>query len=122
MKGTNRQCRLNTLKIREAEGTLTKQERIELDAIFAELDAEEAEALKPARKRSQQLQTKAFKEKAELESTVVQLQDIINEQQQLLDDACSYLAQLRAKRTLLADKYRRLTGQKLTFIFPRNDG
>ena len=89
MKHTNRQCRLGTLKIREAERTLTKQERIELDAIFAELDAEETEALKPARKRSQRLQAKSLEEKAELESTVAQLQDIINEHQQLLDDACS---------------------------------
>ena len=78
MKHTNQQCRLDTLKIREAEGTLTKQEQTELDAIFAELDAEEAEALKPARKRSQRLQAKLFEEKAELESTVAQLQDIIN--------------------------------------------
>ena len=89
MKHINRQCRLDTLKIRETEGTLTKQERTELDAIFAELDAEEAEALKPARKRSQRLQAKALEEKVKLESTIVQLQDIINEQQQLLDDACS---------------------------------
>lgn len=89
MKDTNRQYRLDTLKIREAEGTLTKQERIELEAIFAELDAEEAEALKPARKRSQQLQAKLLEEKVKLESTIVQLPDIINEQQQLLDDACS---------------------------------
>lgn len=89
MKHTNRQCRLDTLKIREAEGTLTKQERIELDAIFAELDAEEAEALKPARKRSQRLQAELLEEKVKLESTIVQLQGTINEQQQLLDDACS---------------------------------
>ena len=78
MKHINRQCQLDTLKIREAEGTLTKQEQTELDAIFAELDAEEAEALKPARKRSQRLQAKSFAEKAELESTIAQLQDIIN--------------------------------------------
>ena len=77
MKHTNRQCRLDTLKIREAEGTLTKQERIELEAIFAELDAEEAEALKPARKRSQQLQAELLKEKVKLESTIAQSQDII---------------------------------------------
>ena len=81
MEHTNQQCRLDTLKIREAEGTLTKQARTELDAIFAELDAEEAEALKPARKRSQQLQTKAFEEKAKLELTIAQLRDIISEQQ-----------------------------------------
>lgn len=93
MKHTNRQCQLDALKIREAEGTLTKRERIELEAIFAELDAEEAEALKPARQRSQRLQAESFEEKAELESTVAQLQDIINEQQQLLDEAYSYLDQ-----------------------------
>ena len=43
MSATNRQSRLDTLKIREAEGTLTQEERKELDAIFAELDTEECE-------------------------------------------------------------------------------
>ena len=81
MQHTNRQCRLDALKTREAEGTLTKQERIELDTIFAELDAEEAEALKPARKKSQRLQAKALEEKAKLELTIAQLRDIISEQQ-----------------------------------------
>ena len=36
MRNTNRQSRLDTLKIREAEGTLTEKERTELDAIFAD--------------------------------------------------------------------------------------
>ena len=38
MSNTNRQSRLDTLKIREAEGTLTEKERAELNAIFAETD------------------------------------------------------------------------------------
>ena len=38
MSNTNRQSRLDTLKIREVEGTLTQKERAELNAIFAETD------------------------------------------------------------------------------------
>ena len=51
MKGTNRQYRLEQLRFREAEGTLTEREQAELLAIFTELDAEEAEALKPAEEK-----------------------------------------------------------------------
>ncbi len=65
MKGTNRQYRLEQLRLREAEGTLTEREQAELLAIFAELDAEEAEALKPAKEKSQRLR----EEKAEGEGT-----------------------------------------------------
>lgn len=115
MKNTTRQCRLDALRLREVEGTLTKQERAELDAIFAELDAEEAVALKPARKKSQKLQAKLRQEKAELELTSSQLQDIINMQQKLSEDARAYLAQLRSKRAVLADKYQRLTGQEVIY-------
>lgn len=110
MKGTNRQYRLEQLRLREAEGTLTEREQAELLAIFTELDAEEAEALKPAKEKSRQLQ----KEKAELEEIASQLQDIVTEHKQLLTDARAYLTQLQSKRALLADKYYRLTGQNLS--------
>ncbi len=109
MKRTNRQRRLEQLRLREAEGTLTKQERAELLSIFAELDAEEAKALKPAKEKSRKLQ----KEKAELEETASQLQDIVTEHKQLLTDARAYLTQLRSKRALLLDKYYHLTDQNL---------
>lgn len=56
MKNANRQHRLEQLRLREVEGTLTKQEQAELLSIFAELDAEEAEALKPAKEKSRKLQ------------------------------------------------------------------
>ena len=109
MKRTNRQHKLEQLRLREAEGTLTEQEQVELLAIFAELDAEEAEALKPAKEKSQKLQD----EKIELEEIASQLQDIVTEHKQLLTDARSYLTQIQSKRALLADKYHRLTGQNL---------
>ena len=110
MKRINRQHRLDELRIREAEGILTKQEHAELLSIFAELDAEEAEALKPAKEKSQQL----WEEKAALEETVSQLQDIVTEHKQLLTEARAYLTQLQSKRALLADKYYCLTGQNLS--------
>lgn len=109
MKHTNRQHRLEQLRLREAEGTLTEHERVELLSIFAELDAEEAEALKPAEEKSRKLQ----EEKTELEEIASELQDIVTEHKQLLMDARSYLTQIQSKRALLADKYYRLTGQNL---------
>ena len=110
MKRTNRQRRLEQLRLREAEGSLTEQEQAELSTIFAELDAEEAEALKSAKEQSQKLRA----EKAELEKMALQLQDIVTEHKQLLTDARAYLTQLQSKRALLADKYHRLTGQNLS--------
>src|SRR6266849_2280699 len=41
----NKQGRLDSLRIREARGILTEAERADLDALLAELDAEEAEAM-----------------------------------------------------------------------------
>lgn len=110
MKHTNRQYRLDQLRLREAKGALTEKEQAELLAIFAELDAEEVEALKPAKKKSRQLQ----EEQAELEEITSQLQDIVAEHKQLLTDARAYLTQLQSKRALLADKYYRLTGHSLS--------
>lgn len=86
MNRTNRQHRLDHLRLREAEGILTKQEQVELSTIFTELDAEEAEALKPTKEKSRKL----HEEKAELEETAMQLQEIVSEHKQLLTDAQSY--------------------------------
>ena len=51
MEHATRQGRLDALCIRAAEGTLTKQERTELDALFAEREAEAA-VLKPTREKA----------------------------------------------------------------------
>ncbi len=114
MSATNRQHRLDTLKIREAKGTLTQKERKELDAIFAELDAEEAVALKPGIERDQAFIDSLLAEEMELEATIAQLQVIVTTQKQLVEDACAYLMQLRTQSAVLADKYHALTGEKLT--------
>ncbi|MYG05148.1 hypothetical protein F4167_00665 [Candidatus Poribacteria bacterium] len=109
-----RQSRLDTLKIREAEGNLTEKERTELDAIFAELDVEEAVALKPAIEKHQAFINSLLDKEAGFETTIAQLQVIVTTQKQLVEDARAYLMQLRTKRAILADKYQALTGEKLT--------
>ena len=116
MNTTNRQNRLDTLKIREAAGTLTQKERAELDAIFAELDVEEAAALKPAIEKHQEFIDSLLEEEMELEATVAQLQVVVPAQKQLVEDAHAYLMQLRAQRSILADKYHTLTGEKLADV------
>lgn len=113
MSTTNRQNRLDTLKIREAEGTLTQKERTELDAIFAELDAEETVALKPAIEKHQAFIDSLLAEETELETTIAQLQTIVTAQTQLVEDARAYLMQLRAKHAVLANKYHAITGEEL---------
>ena len=107
MSAKNRQRRLDTLKICEAEGTLTQKER-------QELDAEEAVALKPAVEKHQAFIDSLLAEEMELETTIEQLQVIVTTQKQLVEDARAYLMQLCTKRAILADKYHALTREKLT--------
>ena len=81
--------------------------------LFAELDAEEAETLRPAFMRQQQRQAKLQAEKEQLSADVNQLEEIVSEQEQLLTNARSYLNRLRAKRVVIADKYYQITGHSL---------
>ncbi len=97
MWNQEKQQRLDTLRSREAQGTLLDVERAEMEALFAELDTEEAEAMRPALDRIQQRQAELYAEKKRLEVDAAQLEHIVNEQEQLLADARSYLAHLRTK-------------------------
>ena len=73
MNHTIRKRRLDALCIREAEGTLTKQERTELKALFAE-----EEALKPSAKKNQ------HRQKRDLESSGNQVRALDRKEQALL--------------------------------------
>ena len=110
MKDSNRQNRLDQLRLREAEGNLSEDEHKELLMILDELDAEEVEALRPSEEKSQHL----LQEKAELKETVIQLQTIVTEHMHLLTKAHEYLIQLKTERAAIADKYFRLTGHNLS--------
>lgn len=116
MWNTDKQRKLDELRVREADGILTKTEWAELEALFGELDAEEAETMRPAFLRQQQRGAELREEKTQLEAKVQQLKDIVREQEGLLTDARSYLDRLRAKRSAIADKYYRITGHELPVL------
>lgn len=104
-----KQQRLDALRVREAQEILSEAERAEMEALFVELDAEEAEAMRPALERMQHQQAELFAEKKRLRAEAAQLERIISAQEQLLAEARSYLVDLRTKRAALADEYRRIT-------------
>jgi hypothetical protein len=109
-----KQQRLDDLRLREARGSLTAAEQTEMDALFAELDAEEAEAMRPALERMEKTQAELQQEIDRRTAEATRLERIVREHEQLLAEARSCLAQLRARRTELADEFRQITGTELT--------
>jgi hypothetical protein len=114
MGNTDRQQRLDTLRRREAQGILTEAERAEIEALFAALDAEEAETMRPALERVQGRRAELQREKEQLAGEAAQLERVVREQEQLLAEARSYLERLRIKRAALAEEFQRITGRELT--------
>ena len=106
-----RKARIGELRRREYAGTLTEAEREELDAIFAGMDAEETEALRPAMERMDQEQLAMQAEQARLVGEIEQLQRILAEQKALREEAQEYAARLRARNASLAAEYERITHQ-----------
>jgi len=113
MWNQEKQQRLDALRVREAQEVLSETERAELEALFAELDADEAEAMRPALERMQHQQTELLAEKKHLRAEAAQLERIANAQEQLLAEAGAYLFDLRTKRIALATEYHRITGREL---------
>jgi putative hemolysin len=71
---------------------------VELSALYAELDADEAEAMRPAMERMQHQHAELLAEKKRLQAEVAQLERMVNAQQQLLAESRAYLLGLRTKR------------------------
>ena len=100
--------RLDTLRRDEATRRLTEAEQAELDALFAELDAEEARALGPAIARVAAEGDELRAEKARVQAWTRELEHIAEQQEKLLAEARVYAGRLRARRAALADEARRL--------------
>ncbi len=113
MWSQEKQDRLDALRHCQAEGSLSESQSSELDALFAELDQEEADALAPAIERMQQRQEAMEAEEALLEAEAEQLRRLKGEHTQMVCDARRYLARLRTKRAALIAEYRRITGREL---------
>lgn len=101
------------LRVAEAQGALTQAERTELEQLLADLDADEADELRPAMERSVARAGELAAEKARLEAQADALARIVAEHEGLLADATTYLQKLRDKSDALAEDYRRLMGRDL---------
>lgn len=105
--------RFQALRAAEARGALTDAECAELSRLLEDLDADEADALRPAMAQAAARAGGLAAEKAQLEAQADALARIAAEQTGLLADATAYLQKLREKSAALAEDYRRLMGHDL---------
>lgn len=91
---------------------MTDPERAELSRLFEDLDADEADALRPAMEQAAARAGALAVEKAQLDAQADALVRIATEQERLLADATTYLQKLREKSAALAEDYRRLMGHE----------
>jgi hypothetical protein len=101
------------LRAAEARGTLTDPERDELSRLLEDLDADEADVLRPAMEQAAARAGDLAASMAQLEAQADALARIVAEQEGLLADATAYLQKLREKSAALAEDYRRLMGHDL---------
>lgn len=101
------------LRLAEARGTLTEKERMVLDGLLAELDAEEAEALRPADEHLDAQARAMDAERAELDLKAGELERIAREEATLLAEAQAYAARLRQRSAALAEDFWRVMGRSI---------
>lgn len=109
----DRSLRFQALRAAEAQRPLTGAERSELDLLLADLDADEADDLRPAMERAQGRVDDLAVEKARLDAQADALARIVAEQEKLLAEATAYVQKLRDKSAALTEDYRRLMGHDL---------
>jgi hypothetical protein len=113
MKWTEQKSeRFQVLRHAEARGTLTIADRAELEALFADLDADENDALGPTLARMDADADAMVREKVALDGEARELARIADEEERLLSEARAYLEQLRQRSAALAEDYRRVTGRE----------
>jgi len=105
--------RFQALRAAEARRPLTDAECAELSNLLEDLDADEADALRPAMEQMAAHAGDLAAEKAQLEAQADALARIVAEQKGLLADATAYLQKLRERSAALAEDYRRLMGHDL---------
>jgi hypothetical protein len=106
-------ARFQELRRAEARGELLAAERAELDGLLADLDADEADVLRPAIERMHVQAAAMAKETEALDAKARELQRIAEEEERLLNDARAYLERLRERSAALAEDYLRVMGREL---------
>lgn len=112
MKWTEQKSeRFQVLRHAEAHHTLSTADKAELEALLAQLDANESEALQPALRRMDAECAAMSTEKSNLDAQATELARIAIEEERLSTEARAYLEQLRQRSAVLAEDYRRATGR-----------
>ena len=104
--------RFQVLRHAEAHGTLTVADRAELEALFADLDADESDALGPTLARMDADAHAMDAKKVALDAKARELARIAAEEERLSTEARAYLEQLRQRSAALAEDHRRATGRE----------
>lgn len=99
------------LREKEYAGTLTDEERQQLDELFAELDREEAELLRPAMERSLLREQALDAEIAQTRARLAALEALAERQAGLRARAEAVLAELRAEQKALQIEYEQTTSE-----------
>jgi hypothetical protein len=100
--------RYDELRREGALRALTDRERADLAALKAELDAEEARAMKPALDRLAREADELRAAKAEADARAGALERIVEQDQKLLAEARAYADRLRERRDALREEFDRL--------------
>jgi chromosome segregation ATPase len=107
------QTRLNRLRNKELAGTLTAGEQAELASLMGQVEAEEAQALAPEMNRLRAEIGDVQHELAKLAGGNEELARLMGQQQALVADARSFLAEFDRRRASILDGLARIVGGPL---------
>lgn len=115
---TEMQARFDYLRAKELAGTLTAPEEAELAKLATALEADETRRLAPSLDQVRAEQTALRERLRTLQAENEELAKLLNQQEQLVADACRWLAQFEQRHHLIRQTYMRLTGESLV-VSPR---
>jgi hypothetical protein len=104
---------LDRLREKEFAGTLTSDEQEQLEQLFAELDREEEEALRPAMERSLQRERELDEEIARARRRIAAMEALAKGQERLRARAQSALDELLKEQEALQTEYERMAGEPM---------
>lgn len=102
-----KQLQLDALREKESAGTLTADERQQLELLFAEMDQEEEEMLLPAVERMNQEHQQDQAEIARLRKEKALLATLAAQEEQLLRRAKAALQEVQSEKARLRAEYER---------------
>lgn len=107
-----KQQQLDALREKEFAGTLTAEENQQLEQLFAELDAEEAQAMRPTLEQMEQEHQQRQVEIARLQRKKELLATLAAQEEQLVQRARDVLQEVRSEKARLRAEYERALAEE----------